>query len=283
MEDLTKSWGCLTLSDVEGSNLKITEDEAVTEHVLATKFLTKRALNIEAIAKTFSPIWRAKNGFKIRKEGDHVVLFTFDNKTEIDKVLAAEPWSFDKHLMVFQRYDKDIDIVNMEFNMVTFWIQVHDIPGRFKTRAVAEKICGILGTVTKPTGDMDVEGDGFIRVRVTVDISKPLCRGRVISLKNGKELWVSFKYERLSNLCYWCGSLMHDDRDCELWLESEVPGFFSNRQGGSRSTATASTSRTSKPPSVVVRKTGPSPEIMRPEKEGAVSTPETVIAPNVQE
>ena len=32
---------------------------------------------------------------------------------------------------------------------------------------------------------------------------------------------MSFKYERLSNLCYWCGSLTHDDRDCELWLKSE--------------------------------------------------------------
>ena len=90
MEDLTKSWSCLTLSDVEGSNLKITEEEAVTEHVLAAKFLTKRALNIEAIAKTFSPIWRAKNGFKVRKKGDHVMLFMFDSKTEIDKVLATE-------------------------------------------------------------------------------------------------------------------------------------------------------------------------------------------------
>ena len=109
----------------------------------------------------------------------------------------------------------------MSFNMVTFWFQVHDIPVHFRIKVVAEKICGILGMVTKPNEDMAVYGDGFIRVQVTVDISQPLCRGRVISLENGKELWVSFKYERLSNLCYWCGSLMHDDRDCELRLESE--------------------------------------------------------------
>ena len=30
MEDLTKSWSCLTLSDVEGSNLRLTEEEAMT-------------------------------------------------------------------------------------------------------------------------------------------------------------------------------------------------------------------------------------------------------------
>ena len=68
---------------------------------------------------------------------------------------------------------------------------------------MAEKICGTAGVVDKNM-EGDSMGDGFVRVRVKVDISKPLCRGRVISLENGKEIWVSFKYERLSNLCYWC-------------------------------------------------------------------------------
>ena len=65
MEDLTKSWSCLTLSEIEGSSLRLTEEQVEIEHVLAVKFLTKRALNIDAIAKTFTPLWRAKNGFKI--------------------------------------------------------------------------------------------------------------------------------------------------------------------------------------------------------------------------
>ena len=34
-------------------------------------------------------------------------------------------------------------------------------------------------------------------------------------------MWISFKYERLPNMCYWCGRLTHDDRDCDLWINSE--------------------------------------------------------------
>ena len=34
---------------------------------------------------------------------------------------------------------------------------------------------------------------------------------------------------------------------------------------------------------MVVQKTGPSPKIIRPEKEGAMYTAEAVIAPNIQE
>ena len=28
-------------------------------------------------------------------------------------------------------------------------------------------------------------------------------------------------YERLPNICYWCGSVAHDDKDCSLWLRSK--------------------------------------------------------------
>ena len=131
MEELAKSWSCLTLSDVGGSHLSITKAKAVLEFVLATKFLTKCALNVEAIANTFTPLWRMKNEFRVTKESDHVVLFTFDNQTDMERVLNTEPWSFDKHLMILHRYDKEVDVLDIEFNTVTFWIQVHDIIVRF--------------------------------------------------------------------------------------------------------------------------------------------------------
>ena len=111
-------------------------------------------------------------------------------------------------------------------------------------------------------------------------------------MENGKELWVSFKYEQLSNLCYWCGSLTFDDTNCELWLESEgtlsiesqqfgpwicvapfmssqrnfviVPDFCTRKKDG-REAASSTSSR--KPPVVVVRMGKPSLEIFRPEKE----------------
>ena len=295
MEELTKSWSCLALSDVEGSSLQIKEEEAVTDFVLAAKFLTKRALNIDAIAKTFTQLWRSKNGFKIKKEGDHVILFTFDNREEIDQILEAEPWSFDKHLMVLQRFDRETDVLDIQFNRITFWVQVHGIPIRFRTRKVAEKICGMIGIVHEPAEGTIMEGDGFIRVRVTIDMSQPLSRGRVISLESGKELWVSFKYERLSNLCYWCGSLMHDDKDCDLWIASEgtlplesqqfgawirappfvqsrrttisVPGYYDRK----KKTKLVPCSIPAKQPPVVVRRGGSSPEIIRPNMESQVA------------
>ena len=100
---------------MEGSHVSITKEEAISDFVLAVKFLTKRALDVEAIAKTFTPIWRMKNGFRVTKESDHVVLFTFDNQNDMERVLNTEPWSFDKHLMVLHRYDKEVDVLDIDF------------------------------------------------------------------------------------------------------------------------------------------------------------------------
>ena len=39
----------------------------------------------------------------------------------MNKIIATEPWSFDKHLMVLQKYDKEVDLTEMDFKWATFW------------------------------------------------------------------------------------------------------------------------------------------------------------------
>ena len=65
-----------------------------------------------------------------------------------------------------------------------------------------------------------------------MDVTIPLCRGRKISLENGKIGWVSFKYERLPIICYWCGCLDHIDKDCDRWIESNGTPNLEDREYG---------------------------------------------------
>ena len=70
--------------------------------MLATKFFTKRALNVDAVARTFRPLWRTKASFHITNVGDNILLFTFDQEVDAIKVLLREPWSYDRHLVVLK-------------------------------------------------------------------------------------------------------------------------------------------------------------------------------------
>ena len=67
-----------------------------------------------------------------------------------------------------------------------------------------------------------------------MDVTQPLSRGRVVTLETGKKTWISFRYKRLLNLCYWCGSLDHDDKDCEVWVQSEGNLDLSKKKYDSR-------------------------------------------------
>lgn len=78
-----------------------------------------------------------------------------------------------------------------------------------------------MGTVEQQRDAVEMKGGNFMRVRVAVDVTKPLCRGRMITWDHGREGWVSFMYERLPNICYWCGHLSHDDKECVVWLSSK--------------------------------------------------------------
>ena len=55
------------------------------------------------------------------------VLFIFDSEEETKKILEGEPWSFNKHLVMIQRYDHTILVRDLVFDCVSLWVQVHDI------------------------------------------------------------------------------------------------------------------------------------------------------------
>ena len=46
----------------------------------------------------------------------------FDFKFEVDavKVLMGEPWTFDRHLVVLERYDGSMPIQNLQFKTTSF-------------------------------------------------------------------------------------------------------------------------------------------------------------------
>lgn len=100
------------------------------------------------------------------------------------------------------------------------------------TKEAALKISNVVGELSRPKESKEIDGGNFLRLKVRIDLSLPLCCGRLISLENGKQIWVGFKYERLPNFCYWSGHLTHDGRDCEMWIEIEGSLTPEERQFG---------------------------------------------------
>ena len=77
-----------------------------------------------------------------------------------------------------------------------------------------KKIYEAIYEVCKSMDSTIIKGGNFIRVRVLLDITLLLCHGHVVALGKEEQVGVNFKYECLPNLCYWCGRLTYDDKDC---------------------------------------------------------------------
>ena len=53
------------------------------------------------------------------------------------------------------------------------------------TKEVEKDICSSVGEVYRSETHPTEEGGCFVQVRVRVDVSEPLCRGRVVNLEEG--------------------------------------------------------------------------------------------------
>uniref|UniRef100_A0A2N9HKV4 CCHC-type domain-containing protein n=1 Tax=Fagus sylvatica TaxID=28930 RepID=A0A2N9HKV4_FAGSY len=223
MESMESMWEKFSLTEHEEDTYDLGASLDQSSHVLAAKFVTRRTVNAESVARTFKPLWKTAHGFTVKDMGENRMVFSFEDVVDLERVLLNEPWTYDKHLVILQRIVSDVAIESVVFSSVPFWIQIHGLPIRSQKAEVAEGIGRSLGEV-----DPFLESEGFagggsyVRIRVRLDCSKPLCRSRRVRLGEGRMGWLSFKFERLPIFCYHCGLLTHAIKDCEAWL----------RQGG---------------------------------------------------
>ena len=91
-----------------------------------------------------------------------------------------------------------MSLKKFHFSMVSLWIWVFNIPIKSMNATVGNYIANEIGVpllVDAPKSGL--AWGPFLRIRVDVDISKPLMRGKMIQIEDMEKGWVYFKYERL--------------------------------------------------------------------------------------
>lgn len=85
----------------------------------------------------------------------------------------------------------------------------------------------IIGSKIGKVEEVDGEEGGmvwgeYMWIRVVVDVSKPLLRGKRLCLGGREPMWIRFPYERLPDYCYLCGRVGHQYKDCVSCAQTEV-------------------------------------------------------------
>lgn len=100
------------------------------------------------------------------------------------------------------------------------WIQIHNLPTGLMTEQVGKQLGDFFGEFL----EYDQKNNTGIwrectRVRIILDVRKPLKRMKKITRRNGTEVMVTCKYERVGEFCFTCGLVSHTDRFCRKFLD----------------------------------------------------------------
>lgn len=80
MESIEDLWLRFSLTAKEEMEFDLEEYDKEPSFLLAAKFITHRVLNVEAVAWTFKPLWKAEKGFSVKDMGENTLLFTSRRK-----------------------------------------------------------------------------------------------------------------------------------------------------------------------------------------------------------
>lgn len=114
---------------------------------------------------------------------------------------------------------------NVELDHASLWVQICEAPFDMATPQVATEVGSWLGIVEgverrRSPDDLNL----FLRVRVSLPMTKLLCYGGFIAGSDGQCTWVKFKYEKFTMFCHFCGLLGQDLRHCASHYALEKNG-----------------------------------------------------------
>jgi hypothetical protein len=218
-EDLSNLWRSFSLSEGESLEVEVSEQEmnglvSRGSSCLVGKLIADRTVGKDTIKATLLRGWRPSGNIVFKVLGANLFLIDFEHVWDKAEVLHGRPWVFEGNLFSVEDFNGSIAPAKMEFNKAFFWVRMFHLPLGCMSEAMGVKLGSSVGLVEGVETDEDGIGWGeYLRVRICLDISKPLVRGRVLKL-NGEISWVAFQYEQLPRFCFQCGIICHGEGGC---------------------------------------------------------------------
>jgi hypothetical protein len=156
----------------------------------------------------------AVGSVSFRTLGPNLFIVECEKWWDKDRILEGQPWTFDGDLFSLVDYDGLTQMEDMEFEKAAFWVRMYRLPLACMGKEVGLQMGSTVGEVE----DIDVLDDGvgwgeYLRVKIRIDLTKPLARGRIIKVQD-KEIWVAFQYEKIPRFCFTCGTMVHNRKKC---------------------------------------------------------------------
>ncbi|KAK6164361.1 hypothetical protein DH2020_001225 [Rehmannia glutinosa] len=191
---------------------------------LVAKVLSSKLINRDAFRQHLPRILRATKKIEIEVVGENLFVLEFNNPMDRRRVIErGGPWHFFRNLILFQEFNGVQSPDTLDFTKWEVWVQCHNVPIAYMQEEIIRKIGNQIGQVIEiDKGELEVFFGRFIRMKVKVEVDKPLQGHIVIQEETSQEeSIVLLTYEKFPDFCYVCGKVGHTWRECE---ESDKKG-----------------------------------------------------------
>jgi hypothetical protein len=113
--------------------------------------------------------------------GENVFLVEFTDAEDKKRILEGKLWVFEGSLFLIEDFDGKSSPANYTFNKVAFWVRMSNLPLACMGKETGRMLGETVGRVEMV--DTDSKGVGWgesLRVKIQLDLSKPLARERML-------------------------------------------------------------------------------------------------------
>ncbi|KAM0865473.1 hypothetical protein ACQ4PT_043245 [Festuca glaucescens] len=227
--DLDDMFSHLELNEEELDDVVIGVEEAreyqqVARWLAISKVHTSRSFSTDALVEKMKVLWNLSHDPIRREAGENLFIFQMFCLGDWKKVAHQGPWTFRGWGVLIEDYDRLSDPEKFVFGGIYVWAQIHGIPELYRKKEVVDDLARRVGKIKEVQMAPKLFYDGnYVRIRVRVDISRPLMRFVSLTMPEGKRR-LAVKYEKIPFFCKRCGLLGHDHEECGngVWTEHQL-------------------------------------------------------------
>ncbi|KAL2939926.1 hypothetical protein RDABS01_001308 [Bienertia sinuspersici] len=192
------------------------DEDSKASLVLIGKVWAKKRINPRAFMDTMKTLWNPKHGLEARRVDDNLFSFQLYHWRDKAKVRDGQPWHFDRYTICLSDINDDGKPYEFQLHTLPMWVRFYNLPFRGRGNETnAVMLANKVGSFIKADKEGETEIDRSLRLRVAIDVQKPLKDEIKLKLRGGESTKIQVKYERLPQTCFICGCIGHGDRDCD--------------------------------------------------------------------
>jgi hypothetical protein len=183
---------------------------------LVGKVISQTPFSKVIIKNNISLAWKFLKSLTIEDRDDELMVFSFANLVDLKRVLENSPWNIKGSPLFLKEWSSSDSIKDIDFSTGAIWVQVHNLPLEMITPENAVSIGSSLGELLEVDNADNQKPlrKSYLRLRVLIKLQCPLIPGFTYHRPPKAPVWVQYRYERLSEYCYFCGRLGHPSYEC---------------------------------------------------------------------